>query len=322
MRQTIFRLLLPFALVSFFSGCATSPEVQSPTTTIPQENSSSTDKEAVNPESMIVLGDVSENPTRKIERFQPLADYLAAQLEAEGITKGKVKVAPDIDTMIAWLKSGEVDLYFDSPFPAMLMQKNAQAKPLLRRRKKGQAEYHTVFFVLKESGITSLEDLKGKLLAIDEPESTTGFMLPIGFLLESEFKVEEKASLNAQPTEDTVGYIFSGDDENTVEWVISKEIEAGAVDNRTFDQLDQSVRDAMLIIAETEVVPRNLTMVAPDLDEALTTKIKEVLINMDETPEGQDVLQLFEKTAQFDELPDESSLEKMDVFYDLVQSQN
>ena len=140
----------------------------------------------------IVLGDISENPQKKIQRFKPLADYLAINLSELNIEKGHVKIAPNINTMIQWLKSGEVNLYFDSPYPAMLANDRAGAIPILRRWKKGSAEYHSVIFSMKKSGINSLSELKGKMIAFDDRRSTSGYRLPLFELFEAGLNPIEK----------------------------------------------------------------------------------------------------------------------------------
>lgn len=123
-------------------------------------------------EKTIVFADISDNPQKKIRRFQPLANYVAAN--SDQFEQGKVKIAPDMNTIIAWLKSGEVDIYIDSPYPAMLAMNGAGAKPILRRWKKGNAEYHSLIFTMKDRQINSLSDLKGKTIAFEDPLSTTG----------------------------------------------------------------------------------------------------------------------------------------------------
>ena len=70
---------------------------------------------------LVVLGKVSDKPSEKIAEYQPLADYLAANLENLGINTGKVKVAPDLDTMAQWLIAGTVDLFLDNPYAAILL---------------------------------------------------------------------------------------------------------------------------------------------------------------------------------------------------------
>ena len=268
----------------------------------------------------IVLGDISDNPQKKIRRIQPLADYLAANLSQFDIGKSKVKIAPDINTMIQWLKSGEVNIYFDSPYPSMLARDLAGAKPILRRWKQGDAEYHTIIFTMKDSGIKSLPELTGKLIGFDDRQSTSGYILPLVELIEAGLNPVEKKSAAAEVKSNTIGYIFSDDDENTIEWVISNKITAGAVDNQTFAHLPAEIRQQMTILAETKPITRNLVMVSADIKPKLVEEIKQLLLNLDQTPEGNKILQEFAETTKFDEFPTEDSLNRMQEIYELVQN--
>src|SRR5262245_35376476 len=126
----------------------------------------------------IVLGDITDSPAKRIGAFQPVADYLGAHLSEYGIGSGAVKIAPDFDTMAKFLKNGDVDIYFDSPYPTYVLSERAGAQPVLRRWRDGVSEYYTVLFVRADSPITSVADLKGKMLAFKEPYSTSGYVLP------------------------------------------------------------------------------------------------------------------------------------------------
>ena len=66
----------------------------------------------------IILGDVNEDVQESIDDFQPMADYLAANLSEFGISQGEVVVAPDEEGMSELLKNGEAHIYFDSPYAA------------------------------------------------------------------------------------------------------------------------------------------------------------------------------------------------------------
>ncbi|MBK8985623.1 MAG: PhnD/SsuA/transferrin family substrate-binding protein [Chloroflexi bacterium] len=94
----------------------------------------------------LVIGDISDEAAETIKGTQPVADYLAAQLSDFGITEGVVRIAPDLETMITWMDNGEVDTYFDSPYPSLVISEATGATPILRRLKYGVDEYHTVFF--------------------------------------------------------------------------------------------------------------------------------------------------------------------------------
>ena len=269
---------------------------------------------------VIVIGDVSNNPAKKIQRYQPMADYLGTKLNQFNIGIGEVKVAPDFKIMAKWLKAGEVDIYFDSLYPAMIVSELSEAKPILRRWKKGSSDYYTIFFTMKNNGINSLADLKGKIIAFDDNRSTSGYMLPLAYLIEANLNPVEKNSEMQTVKTNEVGYIFSDDDENSIQWVISKKVNAAAVDNQTFLEIPEETRAQMVILGQTEKVPRQVVVVRPDIDPQLLAEIKTIFTTMHENPEGQETLKLFERTTKLDEFPIEGNIDRMRELYELVQN--
>ena len=270
---------------------------------------------------VMVLGDVSDEPAKKIARFQPVADYLAANLSEFGIGVGEVKIAPDMETMAKWLASGEVDLYFDSPYPAMTVSEQSGAQPFLRRWKGGSGEYHTVFFTRAETGLTSLDDMQGKVIAFEEPFSTSGFMLPLAYLTQADLNPVEVEKPDAAVAPDQVGYVFSGDDENTIQWVLSGNILVGATDSQGYIEIPEKTRAQLTILAETEPIARQVAMARSDMDPVLLNAIKTTLLGMHETESGMGTLQAFQ-TSQFDEFPVgvEAALLRMQEMYKLTQA--
>lgn len=272
----------------------------------------------ISAERTIVLADISNNPQKKIRKFQPLADYLAANLSQ--FDQGKVKIAPDMATMIKWLKSGEVDIYIDSPYPAMLAINHADAKPILRRWKKGSAEYHSIIFTISDRNITSLEDLKGKKVAFDHPFSTTGYMLPLVELIEAQLNPQETKSPNSRISEDRVGYIFSYEDENSIEWLLSGKVSAAAIDNIAFEKMSPDLKEKTLILAKTEKIARNLVLVRGDMSPDKINAISSTLIELDQTAKGRIVLEKFSRTTKFDNFPTEENLSKVQNLYQKTQN--
>ena len=308
-----FSKLLLFGLFTTLVGCQ--PTTESPTISNSSPPVINTATET------IVIGDVSSNATIKIERFQPLADHLAANLSEFDIGRGEVKIAPDLETMGAWLKSGEVDVYFDSPYPAMIMVNQSDAQPILRRWKKGHEEYHTVIFTMSDRGINTVEDLQGKMIAFESVFSTTGYVLPLVHLIQANLKPVEKAVANLKVPPDQVGYVFSEEDENVVEWVISGKVDAGATDIHTFEKIPSATRAKMTIIAQTEKLPRNLVLVSSELEPELVEKLKGILLEIDQTPSGSEILDKFEKTVKFDQFPSQQTIERMQQLYEQVRNQ-
>src|SRR5258708_3556132 len=251
----------------------------------------------------IVLGDFSSTPAKTVTNYQPLADYLGTKLGKDGITSGEVKVAPDFDTLVKWLKSGEVDLVFDTPYSIMLLMDAAGAQPILRRWKGGDSEWYAVIFAHADSGMKSLDDFKGQMIAVQDPYSTSGFFMPLAYIAKAGIKSTPKDSTDTAVSSDEVGYVASKDDDNTLQWVVSGKVAAGATDFRHYESIPEATRKQFVVLFQSDKVPRNIVLARPGMDPALIAEIKAVLVDMDKSDEGKKVLKSFQSTAKFDELP-------------------
>lgn len=253
-------------------------------------------------DQLLILGDTSEAPAGKIETFQPVADYLAARLGDFGIEEGRVVIGPDMPTMIDHIKTGRVDLFFDSPFPAFTMYRYAGARPLLRRWKKGVAEYHAVLVSHKNTGIAEPAGLLGQMIAFDDAVSTSGYFLPKGYLMALGYNLVEKPSASSVLVADEIGYVFSGGEENVVAWILEGRT-AAAIPSGDLKDLEPDVKSQLVILGKTVPVPRHIALARPEMDAGLHDRVVELLLGMHETAEGQSVLGKFERTKKFDELP-------------------
>ena len=272
-------------------------------------------------DTVLVLGDISDDPGEVIEGTQPLADYLAAQLSEYGITRGEVRIAATTNEMAALLESGEVDLYFDSAFPATSISDASGALPILRRARFGVDMYTTVIFTTKESGITSIDQLKGQIIAFDNQFSTSGFLLPAVILVENQLILIGKSSYNDPVEENEVGFVFSSDDVNTLQWVLRGLAAVGATNDYHFDlAFPPEAREQLVELARTEPVPRQVVLARPRMDPVLLEAIKTALISVDDSEAGIAALIPFQ-TTQFDEFPDgiEAAADRMREMIALVE---
>ncbi len=271
---------------------------------------------------VFVIGDIAESPTDIIETHLPLADYLVSHLGDYNIQESQIKVAPDIETMALWMENGEVDLYFDSPYPALIVSEQSGATPILRRWKGGVEEYHSVIFSLAENNFDSLDELNGQFIAFDSIYSTSGYMLPMAFLIEAGLNPSEMPSVDAEVASDEIGYIFTEDDDTSVQWVISGRVGAAVVDSGTYRDIPQETRDQLMILGETETLPRQIVVIRPGIDSNLLEAVRSLLLDMDQSEEGRLVLATFEETSRFDEFPGgaDMALARMRELYDIVQN--
>ena len=162
------------------------------------------------------VGSISSKPGKEVSLFNPFAQYLAAQLKDLGITEGKVVVADGIEAMASKLREKQVDVLIDSAYPVVAAGQQAGLDVILRRWKRGEAEYRSIFVARADGPVRNLADLRGKVVAFEDPHSTTGYLLPPAVLREAGHKQRELASTSTTPTADEIGTVFSGSKEGTL----------------------------------------------------------------------------------------------------------
>jgi phosphonate transport system substrate-binding protein len=252
------------------------------------------------------LGMVSEvNQSLIVDRFSDFVKYLAARLTSTPDTKGQVVIAPTPFRLARLIDQNQIDFYMESPYPTYLIN-NVQgvARLMARRWKGGIAEYRSLIFTAKNGDINRLEDLQGKLLVFEDPESTSGHFLPRHFLTRKGFKFADKSRYNPDALPTDVGYIFVGSQDKVVEWVLDKKAAAGAFSNDDYARLDARRQSAITLLAETEQLPRHLLSVRKNFPPALANRLEKVLLAMHETAEGREILKRADDTTKFELLPE------------------
>ena len=257
---------------------------------------------------VLIFGRVHDDPVRSIRDRQEFVDYMAKKLAPLGVTGGKIMVVEKMRLLGQALKEGKVDLFHDSVVPSMVLSKWAGSIPILRQWKYGEADYAGIIVVKKNSGIDTLADLKGKIVAFEEPHSTSASVLPRMLLEEKKLKlVEIKSPGTVKP--DAVGYMY-GEDGSAMNRLITDRVDAATSLDREVQRLKPEIRETIKIIGRTISVPRQIISVRKDLDPKIVKALKEVLINMEKDPEGQGVLKRQQGTTNIDEIPP-GSLERL-----------
>lgn len=259
---------------------------------------------AAHPAGYLRIGSVSISPASEHEVVRPFGDYLAARLGGVGIGRCRVVVADSLHSMIGELAAGRVDLYFDSPFPvAFLVAHGADLTVLARRWKRGRDEYRSVVFVRGDSGVDTLEDLRGRVVAFGIPFSTAGFLMPKAALAASGLDLVPFQDPGATVDPGKVGYVFSNDAENTVFWVLKGKAAAGAVNEDYFRALAGPRIDELKVLLRTPTLPRNIVCARSTLDPRVKEAVVEVLLGMEGSAEGRAAMEAFENTLRFDLFP-------------------
>jgi phosphonate transport system substrate-binding protein len=250
----------------------------------------------------LVFGSVSANPGSEHEIFQPFADHVVARMGEAGIGRARVVVEESLNAMSERLRTGSVDVFIDSPFPVGYVSKSAPVEVLLRRWKRGVDVYSGVVYCRADSGIESLEDLRGRMIAFGSPYSTSSYLMPKSEMMSRGFDLEHYQDTAASVPANRIGYVFSNDAESTLFWVLKGKVQAGAVNKDYFPELAGVRKDELRIVYTTSEMPRNLVCVRADLDSAVKERLRAVLLELNETEDGRAALQAFEETLKFEQL--------------------
>jgi len=123
-----------------------------------------------------ILG--GENEADRLRNFQCLADKLQSEL---GYTKVSMFPAADYDGVIQGLLGGTLD-YAElgaSGYAKIYLENKDAVEPILTTvQTDGSTGYYSIMVARKDSGITKVEDIKGKKLGFADPDSTSGYLIP------------------------------------------------------------------------------------------------------------------------------------------------
>jgi phosphonate transport system substrate-binding protein len=222
-----------------------------------------------------------EAPTELVRKFEPLGAYLSKQLGME------VKFVPvtDYPAVVEALAGGHVDLAWLGGFTFVQARlRTGTAIPLVQRAE--DARFHSKFIARADSGISKLEDLRGKTFAFGSVSSTSGHLMPRYFL--------QKAGI--VPEKDFAKFAFSGAHDATVKWVESGKVDAGALNESVWKELVEKKRvderKVVVFYTTPEFYDYNWT-VRGDLDPKLREKLKAAFLALDPAnPEAKKILEL------------------------------
>ena len=122
-----------------------------------------------------VLG--GENAQDRLASNECLRAYVQDVLGVET----KIFTPADYDGVIQGLLGGSIDLaWLGASAYAKTYLTNPEAVDvvLVKTNLDGSFSYHSIGFARKDSGIASLEDMKGKKFGFGDPNSTSGYLIP------------------------------------------------------------------------------------------------------------------------------------------------
>ncbi|WHO94433.1 phosphate/phosphite/phosphonate ABC transporter substrate-binding protein [Xanthomonas campestris] len=257
---------------------------------------------AAAPSSVLVLGRISDDPATHYDQLKPLLDYVVPRMREVGIRSGEILMAPDARQMASYLRRGRVDWVSETAGAAMLLEQRGSAHPLLMTERSGVRDFHTVFFVRRDSPIRSLAQLRGHTLALQNASSTSGYLVPMLELVRNGLACDVLLSPDDTQVLGSVGYLLVGSKLNIAAFVHKRLIDAGAFSNLDWDDerhLPPTFKREFRIVHRSAPVPRAVEMVRTGIDPAVERRLRAVLLQAAADPQAGPALKRFFGTTAF-----------------------
>lgn len=158
-----------------------------------------------------------ENETDRIARYTPFEQFLEQKLGVDV----EIFTAGNYDGVVQALAAGQIEFAFlgSSAYAAAWTASEGKVIPLLAAQDEdGATGYYSIIAVRCDAGYKSVEDLKGKVLAFADPDSTSGYAVPVYNLVQQ--GIDPETYFSAVP--------FSGSHEAGVQGVVNKQFDAAA----------------------------------------------------------------------------------------------
>ncbi|MBY5990036.1 phosphonate ABC transporter substrate-binding protein [Roseovarius atlanticus] len=165
-----------------------------------------------------ILG--GENAQDRLSSHECLKTYTEEALGVET----KLFAPADYAGVIQGLVGGTLDMAWlgASGYAATYLQDPEAVEPVLVKiNMDGSYGYHSIGFARKDSGITSLDDMEGKVFGFGDPNSTSGYLIP-------SIEIPQAGEGITMDSGDYFGEVkFTGGHEQTIVAVNNGDIDAG-----------------------------------------------------------------------------------------------
>src|SRR5712691_4626174 len=192
----------------------------------------------------------------------------------------RVTVASDYAAVIEALRNQTADLAFVHPAGYVLANREAKAMILAKNQWHGKTTFSSRFYVRKDSGIKTLEDLRGKTMAFVDPASSSGYIYPMVLL------IQRGLVRNRDPKTFFREVVFAGSHDASMRALLNGHVDAIVSFDLAREQYlkDPAERERITWVAETPPIPEAGIAARAGLDPATFAKVRDALLKIQGPP--------------------------------------
>jgi len=229
---------------------------------------------AATPQQKLTLAFIpQENPEKLLDDISVIRDYLSAEmgLEVDGF------VTLDHAAAVEALRNGTADISFMGALPYVLARHHVGAQVVLAEVYRGSPMYRARLFVRRDSGITSLADLRGKSIAFADPISESGYLYPLDLFADAGFLT---------PGDDPQSFFssvyFAGGYQQAIQAVANGYVDAAGASQFAELLLTPEQLVEVTWIAESDLIPSHAVIARGDLGPGVVAAFKRAMLKLNE----------------------------------------
>ena len=215
----------------------------------------------------------TENAAEITRRWSPIL----AQLEKDLGIKMRSVTATDYRGSIEALKFKKAEIGHLGPKAYIEASANnyANVEPIAQLQlANGSLGYRSCLIVHADSDVFSPEDMAGKTFAFNDPNSTSGYLVPSTFFL---------TEMGIDPQKHFAKLVFSGSHEASILAVANRKVEIASTNLPDLQQLTREgkvPRGALRVIWVSKLIPNDPIVVRKDLPQSFKSAVQESLVSM------------------------------------------
>lgn len=228
----------------------------------------------------IVMSFVPSGDTQEIIAS---GDELAAMLKAKTGLEFEANVGTDFAAVREAMGAGQAHIGWLNTFNYVLANEQYGVDVALATQRFGSTTYRGQIIVRADSGIETIEDLKGKVMCWVDPNSTSGYIIPRIHLLAN----------GVDPDSDFAQTVEAGSHNNVVVQVYNGDCDAGATYDDARSSIEEDfpdVEEQVAILDYTTDIPNDTVAFIQDFPEDMRDEIVTALLEIAATEEGQEAL--------------------------------
>lgn len=263
--QLIARLLIP-SIVLISGGCVTSKpsvdiQLESNLTYGEVRLPASPENEPV----YVFSFDRRLEPREDVRIYSALLEYLEYKTDY----RFKLHVTPRTGSLVGEILNAEVDFAAAGVLTYLQVRENSDAEMLVRGiNNEGESAYQAFIVTRPESGLFSLDDLKGHTFAFGARNSTQGYLIPRIMMSQASIELSDLSA-----------YEFTRSHFETSNAVISGRADAGALQDTLANVLAE--QGLIRIIARSDYYPSSGIMAGAHVPTEVVNAVRDALVSFD-----------------------------------------